>query len=90
MKQNLLEMVHTDEVIFVWSFKYANGRQTRSSGAKTGLLRRAGAKTSLPGDTRNVGGRRGLSFIVILSNCVIWNFNCFIMRGWKQLHDPLH
>ena len=57
MKQKLLEMVqvtvflHTDEFIFVWSFKYAYGRQNRSSGAKTGLLRRAGAKTQYPGDT---------------------------------------
>ena len=25
-------------------------------GGKTGLLRRAGAKTEFPGDTRNVGG----------------------------------
>ena len=69
MKQKLSEMVqvtvlfHTDEFIFVWSFK--NGRQNRSSGAKTGLLRRAGAKTKFPGDTRNVGGRRGLSYILI-------------------------
>ena len=51
MKQKLLEMVkvtvlfHTDEFIFVWSFKNGNGRQNRSSGAKTGLLRRAGANT---------------------------------------------
>ena len=67
MKQKLLEMVqvtvlfHTDELIFVWSFKNGNGRQNRSSGAKTGLLRRAGAKTSFPGDTPNVGGRRSLT-----------------------------
>ena len=39
MRQKLFEMVqgtvlfHTDEFIFVWSFKYANGRQNRSSGA---------------------------------------------------------
>ena len=51
MKQKLLEMVqvtdlfHTDEFIFVWSFKNGNGHQNRSSGANTGLLRRAGAKT---------------------------------------------
>ena len=51
MKQKMLEMVqvtvlfHTDEFIFVWSFKNGNGRQNCSSGAKTGLLRRAGAKT---------------------------------------------
>ena len=50
MKQKLLEMVqvtvlfHTNELIFVWSFKNANGRQNRSSGAKSGLLRRAGAE----------------------------------------------
>ena len=50
-KQKWLEMVqvsdlfHTDEFIFVWSFKNGNGRQNRSSGAKTGLIRRAGAKT---------------------------------------------
>ena len=68
MKQKLLEMVpvtvlfHTDEFIFVWSFKNGNGCQNRSSGAKTGLLRRAGAKSYFPGDTRNVGVRRGLSY----------------------------
>ena len=50
MKQNLLEMVqvtvfHTDEFIFFWSFKNGNGRQNRSWGAKTWLLRRAGTKT---------------------------------------------
>ena len=50
MTQTLLEMVqvtvlfHTDEFIFV-SFKNRNGRQNRSSNAKTWLLRRAGAKT---------------------------------------------
>ena len=37
--------VHTDEFNFVWSIKNGNGRQNRSSGAKTGLLQRAGAKT---------------------------------------------
>ena len=42
VKQKLLEMVqatvlfHTDEFIFVWSFKNGNGRQNRSSGAKLG------------------------------------------------------
>ena len=60
MKQNMLEMVqvtilfHTDELIFVWSFKNGNGRQNRSSGTKSWLLRRVGAKTQFPGDTRNV------------------------------------
>ena len=50
MKQMLSEMVqgtvlfHSDEFILVWSFKNGNGRQNRSSVAKTGLLRRAGAK----------------------------------------------
>ena len=40
-----------------------NGHQNRSSGAKTGLLRWAGAKSYFPGDTRNgVGGRCGLSY----------------------------
>ena len=68
MKQKLSEMVqvtalfHTDEFIFVWSFKNGKGRQNRSSGAKTRLLRRAGANTWFPGDTCNVGGRRGLSY----------------------------
>jgi len=67
MKQKLSEMVqvtvlfHTNEFIFVWSFKNGNGRQNRSSGAKTRLLRRAGAKTWFPGDTRNARGRRGMS-----------------------------
>ena len=51
MKQKLFEMVqvtvlfHTDEFIFVWSFKNGNGCQKRSAGAKTWLLRQAGAKT---------------------------------------------
>ena len=51
MKQKLLEMVqvtvlfHTYEFIFVWSFKNGMGRQNRSSGAKTWLFRRVGAKT---------------------------------------------
>ena len=34
-----------------------------SSGAKTGLFRWAGARSKFPGDTRNVGGRRGLSYV---------------------------
>ena len=44
MKQKLLEMVqdtvlfHTDECIFVWSFKNGNGRQNRSLGAKLGYF----------------------------------------------------
>ena len=43
MEQKLLEMVqetivfHTDEFIFVWSFKNGNGRQNCSSGDKTGF-----------------------------------------------------
>ena len=51
MKQNLLEIIqdtvwlHTDEFIFVWLYKNKNGRQNRSSGAKTELLRREGATT---------------------------------------------
>ena len=51
MKEKLLEMIqvtvwlHTDEFIFVWFYKNENGRHTRSSGAKTELLRRAGATT---------------------------------------------
>ena len=51
MKHKLLEMVpvtvlfYIDEFIFDWSFKKGNGRQNRSSGAKTWLLRRPGAKT---------------------------------------------
>ena len=51
MKQKLSERVqvtvlfHTDEFIFVWSFKNGNWRQSRSSVAKTGLLQRAGDKT---------------------------------------------
>ena len=50
MEQKLLEIVqvivlfHTDELLFVWSFKNVNGGQHCSSGAKTCLLRRAGAK----------------------------------------------
>ena len=31
-------MFHTDEFIFVWSFKSGNGRQNRSSGAKKGYF----------------------------------------------------
>ena len=52
MEQKLLEIVqvtvlfHTDELFFVWSKTETAGRQNRSSGAKTWLLRRAGAKTS--------------------------------------------
>ena len=44
MNQKLLEMVqvtvlfHTDELIFVWSFKNGNGRQNRSSGASLSLF----------------------------------------------------
>ena len=51
MKQKLLGMIqvtvwlHTDEFIFVWFHKNENGRQNRSSGAKTELLRRVGATT---------------------------------------------
>ena len=37
--------IHTDDFTFVWSIKNGKGRQNSSSGAKTGLLRRAGAKT---------------------------------------------
>ena len=46
MKQKLLEMIqvnvwlHIDEFIFVWFYKNENGRQNRSSGAETELLRR--------------------------------------------------
>ena len=74
MKQKLSEMVqvtvlfHTNQYIFVWSFQNGNGRQNHSQGAKTGLLRRAGAKTQFPSDTRNVGGRLGLSYVSHISN----------------------
>ena len=49
-----------DQYIFFGLTK--NGRQNRSSGAKTVLLRRAGATTLCPGYTCTVGGRRGLSY----------------------------
>ena len=51
MKQKLIEMIqvtallHTDGSIFVWIYKNENGRQNHSLGAKTELLRRAGATT---------------------------------------------
>ena len=51
MSRKLLEMMqvtvwlHTDEFILVWFYKNENGRQNCSSGAKTELLRRAGATT---------------------------------------------
>ena len=51
MKQKLLEMIkltvwlHTDDFIFIWFYKNENGRQNRSSGAKTELLRQVGATT---------------------------------------------
>ena len=72
MKQKLLEMVqvtvlfHNDKFIYVWSFKNGKGRQNCSSGAKTGILRRVGLKSWFPGDTRNVGGRRGPSYVIYL------------------------
>ena len=65
------DLFHTDEFIFVWSLKNGNGCQNRSSGAKTLLLRWAGAKAQFPGDTRNVGGRRGLAYIVERVNCLL-------------------
>ena len=46
MKQKLLEKIqatvcfHTYAFIFVWFYKKENGRQNRSSGAKTELLSR--------------------------------------------------
>ena len=51
MNQKLLEMVqvtvlfHTDEFIYVWSYKTETGAKTAPRGAKTGLLRWVGAKT---------------------------------------------
>ena len=67
MKQNS-NLNHFQQLLFhtfpqnnlFWPYK--NGRQNRSLGAKTGLLRRAGAKSQFPGDTSNVVGRRGLSY----------------------------
>ena len=44
-KGSITVWFHTDKFSFVWSFKNENGRQNPSLGAKTGLLRRAGAKT---------------------------------------------
>ena len=46
--------------IFVYSFINGNGRQNRFSGAKTGLLRRAGARTLFPGNTHNVASGAGV------------------------------
>ena len=49
MKQKLLEMIqvtvwlHTDEFNFIWFYKKENKLKNHSSGAKTELLRRAGA-----------------------------------------------
>ena len=49
MKEKFLGMIqvtvwlHTNEFIFVWFYKNEDGHQNRSSGAKTELLRRAGA-----------------------------------------------
>ena len=51
MKKKLFEMIqvtvwlHTDEFIFVKFYINENGRQNHSSGAKTELLRWAGATT---------------------------------------------
>ena len=53
MKQKLLEMVqgtvlfHTDELIFVCSFKNGIGRQNHSSVAKTGLITSMGGGQNL-------------------------------------------
>ena len=54
-------LFHTDEFSFVRSLKNGNGCQNCSSGAKTWLLRRVGAKTQFLGDTRNV--RRGAGIV---------------------------
>ena len=51
MRQKLLEIIqvavwiHNDAFSFVWFYKNETGRQNRSSGAKTELLRRADATT---------------------------------------------
>ena len=55
MKQKLLKIIqvtiwlHTDEFIFVWSYKSGNGRQNRSPSAKTdGVTSMGGRHTSVP------------------------------------------
>ena len=72
MNQNCLEYNYTQTVkggegwiIYLISFPlFGIGKTCGSLGAKTGLQRWAGAKTKCSGDTRYVGGRRGLSIML--------------------------
>ena len=82
-------LFHTDEIIFVWFFKNGNGRQNRSSGAKTGLLRATGGCQNLvPGwhSKRHVGGRCGLSIIYSHIYTHIFEINCknVILKSHKK------
>ena len=56
-----------------------NGRKNRSSGAKSVLIRRAGATIYSPGYTRTVGGRRGLLYISMVPT---------LQRGRKRGSRP--
>ena len=70
-------LIHTDEFIFVWSFKNGNGRSNSSVGAKTELIRRPARVPKLSSRvtlaTSGVVGR-GLSYAttqVVEGNTVI-------------------
>ena len=71
LKQKLLEMVqvtvlfHTDEFHFCLVFQKREWAPKPTLAAETGLLRQVGAKTWFSGDTRNLGGRRGLSYTLV-------------------------
>ena len=70
MRQKLLEMFqvtvlfHTDEFIFVWSFKNGNGRQTTPRGPKIGYFDGRVPKLS-SWVTLAMSGQRGMSYIYV-------------------------
>ena len=90
-KQKLLEMVqvlfHTDEFIFVWSFKNGNGRQNHSSGAKTWLHRRTGQNLVPVWHSQ----RRGPAWSIISArNVSFLNFDSYTAAGYSGLYTNTH
>ena len=73
-------------MIFFWSFKYENGLQNRSSGAKTGLLRRAGTKLSsrvtLATSGAGVVSHMYIVFVYFSSSFI--TFYSFLLRDEKE------
>ena len=78
-------------VIFVWSYKNGNGRQNRSSGAKIGLQRRAGAPIFDSYTSFLIKYEKSETNVAVLTNWLVcWTSNIHIMYMDIKILEPAY